>query len=339
MVIPKYARVQSGIINLIALGNIGEEGLLPTEKELAKRFDVSIITVRRAVQNLEDMDFLRCEQGKGTFVTSTIPGKIDNGSIVFLNIGKNEQVLPSFDSSGDFMGKELLKRGYHLQVLMSGQVPSSSVVQSLSNVRGVIATGWVNGDWVNVLNALSIPVVFLGSEVSGELDIPSIDFDWAGMAEMLTTNLVSRGMRKLGLIIGGEDYAPSLWMRNGFQKALKQSGIDFSPSLVCYSDESSSQTIDMFLRAHDDFDGFVIERGCYVHVLNSLLNRTYRPTMAIMSSHFIKSAGVCDNMIEAIFRENIYERSVELLFALMESNEKRPNDIKIPPYLQGENCN
>jgi DNA-binding LacI/PurR family transcriptional regulator len=279
------------------------------------------------------MNLLKRIQGKGTFVTSSIPGNIDNGNIVYLTICRDDRQFSPLDVTGDVMGTELLRRGYHLRILMSGQTPSSSIVRSLEEVRGVIATGWMNQDWIKVLNALSIPVVFLGSEMSGELNVPSVDFDWMGMAEMLTCELLKQGARRLGLIIGGEDYSPSTWMIRGFQNALEKNALEYSSSLVCFSDSSAPLSIDAFLRKNDNFDGFVIERGCYIHVLNSLLNRFHRPAMAVMSSDASNVTGICEKKIEAVFRENIYVKSVELLFKSIESNNGDPDNVKIAPHM------
>lgn len=43
---------------------------IPTEKELAKRFDVSTITVKRAILDMVHEGLLYRQRGKGTFVTS-----------------------------------------------------------------------------------------------------------------------------------------------------------------------------------------------------------------------------------------------------------------------------
>jgi GntR family transcriptional regulator len=49
---------------------------LPTEKELCREFDVSQITVRRALQILEQERLVERRQGSGTFATSTAMRKI-----------------------------------------------------------------------------------------------------------------------------------------------------------------------------------------------------------------------------------------------------------------------
>ena len=52
----------------IAASGFGEEGRLPSEGELAKRFDVNRHTVRRAMLGLAALGLVSVEQGRGTFV-------------------------------------------------------------------------------------------------------------------------------------------------------------------------------------------------------------------------------------------------------------------------------
>ncbi len=58
----------------IASKSFGEEGRLPSEAELARRFDVNRHTVRRAMLRLAATGLVSVEQGRGTFVQ---PGAID----------------------------------------------------------------------------------------------------------------------------------------------------------------------------------------------------------------------------------------------------------------------
>jgi len=58
----------------IAAKGFGEDGRLPSEGELARRFDVNRHTVRRAMLGLAALGLVSVEQGRGTFVQ---PGAID----------------------------------------------------------------------------------------------------------------------------------------------------------------------------------------------------------------------------------------------------------------------
>jgi GntR family transcriptional regulator len=65
-----YARIEETIATEIAQGEYRPGDQLPTEGALLQRFQVSRITVRRAVQNLVNRGLLEIRRGLGTFVLS-----------------------------------------------------------------------------------------------------------------------------------------------------------------------------------------------------------------------------------------------------------------------------
>jgi len=336
MVSPKYARVQNGIVSLIATRNIKKGEMLPTEKQLAACFQVSIITIRRAVKHLEESNIVRREQGRGTFLIADIQGRVDNGTIVYLNIMRGELSFPAFAPSMKDMDSGLSRRGYRLSFLIAGQEPDAEAICSLKDVRGVVATGWINAKWVQMLNALDLPVVFLGGITCDPLEIPMVSFDYRRMAAMLAEHLMANGARKIGLILGGSDYAPSALMREGLASVMERCGERLEPSMIYYSDDerpmASSNGIREFLDGLPDVDGFLIELGCYVHVINNLLNSPRRPLLGVMSDK-PRFGNVCQNVCEAAFKDDIYEKAIELLLERIQSGRRSVVDIKLEPYL------
>src|SRR6201995_6063981 len=65
-----YARIEEAIATEIAQGEYRPGDQLPTENVLLQRFQVSRITVRRAIQNLVRRGLLEIRRGLGTFVLS-----------------------------------------------------------------------------------------------------------------------------------------------------------------------------------------------------------------------------------------------------------------------------
>ena len=65
-----YARIEETIAAEIAQGEYRPGDQLPTEDALLQRFQVSRITVRRAIQNLASRGLLEIRRGLGTFVLS-----------------------------------------------------------------------------------------------------------------------------------------------------------------------------------------------------------------------------------------------------------------------------
>ena len=92
--IPKYARVKQALLSFIAKNNLGCGACLPSGKELSKLFEVSIITLRRALLELEENDVVERIQGKGTFVKSTVLNGEKLGTVGFLAIDQWTYLAP-----------------------------------------------------------------------------------------------------------------------------------------------------------------------------------------------------------------------------------------------------
>lgn len=336
MVSPKYSRVQNGIVNLIATENIKVGEMLPTEKQLSEHFNVGIITIRRAVKHLEENKIVQRRQGRGTFVLTDIRGRVDNGTIVFLDITREELNFAAFSPSMKNMDSELGRRGYRLNFLLAGQNPDVEAIGRLKDVNGVIATGWLNAKWVQILNALNIPVVFLGGIACDPLDIPMVSCDYRGMAAMLARQLFRKGAKKIGLILGGSDYAPSALAREGLLSVMEKRGERLEPSWIYYSDDdsptASSCNIGKFLSDNPDLDGFLVELGCYVHVLNNLVGTRRFPLMGVMTEK-PQFGNIPPNICEAAFKGDIYKNAIEMLLELILSGKKSTGNIKLEPYL------
>src|SRR5699024_6686159 len=67
---PIYHQIEQQLKSLIAGGHLTAGSALPSIRVLSKDLGVSVITTRRAYQNLESDGFIETFQGKGTFVAT-----------------------------------------------------------------------------------------------------------------------------------------------------------------------------------------------------------------------------------------------------------------------------
>lgn len=67
--IPRHSQISQWLRNQIEEGVYEAEAKLPSENELAKKFDVSRVTIRRALQSLENESIIYRCQGLGSFVS------------------------------------------------------------------------------------------------------------------------------------------------------------------------------------------------------------------------------------------------------------------------------
>jgi GntR family transcriptional regulator len=67
---PKYLRIYADLRDRIAAGRLPAGSLLPSQRELASQFGVSIMTVRQALQLLADDGLMQARHGSGTYVAA-----------------------------------------------------------------------------------------------------------------------------------------------------------------------------------------------------------------------------------------------------------------------------
>ncbi|EXJ23859.1 Transcriptional regulator, GntR family [Alkalibacterium sp. AK22] len=78
---PIYEQIKSQIKNSILSGQLIEGEPLPSIRKLAKDLEVSVITTKRAYEDLEAEGYVTSLVGKGTFVAKQEVGKLKESKI------------------------------------------------------------------------------------------------------------------------------------------------------------------------------------------------------------------------------------------------------------------
>ncbi|MCR2043645.1 GntR family transcriptional regulator [Anaerosalibacter massiliensis] len=65
---PIYEQISSQMKGMILKGELEEGDMLPSIRKLAKELQISVITTKRAYEELEKEGFIESVQGKGSFV-------------------------------------------------------------------------------------------------------------------------------------------------------------------------------------------------------------------------------------------------------------------------------
>jgi GntR family transcriptional regulator len=73
----KTERVERSIRELIASGQLGPDGRLPSERQLAQQLDAGRTTIRLILMKLTTEGMIRSEHGRGYFVTGASDGDRD----------------------------------------------------------------------------------------------------------------------------------------------------------------------------------------------------------------------------------------------------------------------
>jgi DNA-binding GntR family transcriptional regulator len=76
----KTERAERSIRDLIAAGDLGPGGRLPSERQLAGQLDAARTTIRLILMKLATEGIIRSEHGRGYFVTSAKDGAAEPAS-------------------------------------------------------------------------------------------------------------------------------------------------------------------------------------------------------------------------------------------------------------------
>lgn len=115
---PIYLQIKNQIKFAILNGELGDNEPLPSIRELAKELRVSVITTKRAYDDLENDGFIHSVQGKGSFVApqnaelvrESILKKIEDSLAISLNYAKiidlsREELISILDNLEDINGE------------------------------------------------------------------------------------------------------------------------------------------------------------------------------------------------------------------------------------------
>lgn len=95
-IVPLYVQIAALLKNDIENGVFKQAGRIPTEVELAEQYQVSRITVRKAVEDLVSQGLVEKKQGKGTFITPQRYSRhLDTGPVGFTEMCRSLGLTPS----------------------------------------------------------------------------------------------------------------------------------------------------------------------------------------------------------------------------------------------------
>ena len=91
----RYSVVATTIAEQIRSGALTPGDRLPSERDLAERFEVSRVTGRRAITELTEAGLVEAHQGRGTFVRDSLVTDQANALMSFTELGRERGLVPS----------------------------------------------------------------------------------------------------------------------------------------------------------------------------------------------------------------------------------------------------
>ncbi len=221
-----------------------EKGILqfPTEMELCKRYDVSRVTVRRALWVLENEHLIERRQGSGCRLTGLLPKGEDN-TIAVIFSSQYDYIFPDVLH---VLRTQLADAGYTVAAYESRNdfERERGILQELLHIppRCILAECFStipnpNVDLYTQLQESGVPIVMLYGSYPNFPAFPVVADDNMAGGRMLVDYLARRGHRKIAGVFRW-DRAQGMNRLYGFLSGLKENHLSFSSNKNLLIDEN-----------------------------------------------------------------------------------------------------
>lgn len=273
---PMYAQLRGYLAERIAKGDWKPNDRLPPELELAERFGVSRITVRKALETMVEEGVIYRVQGKGTFLSGALPGEPPLLRPAAAGLAADAKpaapapavafLIPSLQDlfSADLLcGLEetLSERGVKLIVAItrSPEREKETIRQMVgSGVQGIVVFPCQGQSYNEEILKLTLDryAIVVIDRYLREIETNCICSDNADGAYRAIAHLSGQGHRRIAFLSPPVSGTTSLEDRvNGYKQAVSDYGLHDDPELI--GTVRSEETIADFLDRHPDVTAIV----------------------------------------------------------------------------------
>lgn len=245
----KMHAVHASLRQQVLAGEWQSGDKLPTETELAERFECSISTISKAVGLLAHEGLVERKPRAGTRVLSATPAATGLESFAFIYPAEKHEGI--WRAAKGFQDKAhdsdqrvtMLSTGmdYHREAEFMTRLVEFAVKGAV--VYPNFTTNEAQTVFVNAVSTCKFPVVLTSLNPLG-LDCPVVTLDGFHAGYTMARYLIDRGARKIGYL---SDRARSFSMRErylGYRRALEESGIEPAPEWVSLNPSMNVDLVD-----------------------------------------------------------------------------------------------
>ncbi|WP_164506773.1 GntR family transcriptional regulator [Lapidilactobacillus bayanensis] len=337
---PLYYSIYKTLVLDIQSGKYPIGTNLPTDKNLVELFNVSQITIKKAMDLLSQNGYISRKPRKGTTVISEnpiTPSTINNSHILF------GLILPSFsDAFGSVIIKRILTtttdRVNFIVKISSGRPELED--QALSELEGSGAQGIIllpiSSKYASTklleLVTKNFPIVIIDRSMA-DLPISSIKTNNSDAAKFATNYLITKGHTKIGLIASDNQVTAIDERISGFVAAHTENAITLSrqqimttiDSVVPSSTQSPANDINQIIN-------FFINNSDLTAVIAS----EYNIALLIQQSLKILHKRIPEDISIICFDESANSSFIpnSFMFTHIEQNEKEMGEIAVDLLLK-----
>ncbi|SHJ34867.1 GntR family transcriptional regulator [Pseudobutyrivibrio xylanivorans] len=240
MVSTKYEFIVNDIKKQINLGAYSVNEKIPSENQLALKYDVTRQTVRHALSVLVSEGYLYSKQGSGTFVAPQLKKRGNSKNIAVVTTYMSDYIFPRVIQG---INKVLSERGYSilLKTTNNSRKGEAWCMEELlsKNIDGMIiepsqsAISCQHQVLYEQMDSMGIPYVFIQGCYEAMLDRPHVMLDDVEGGRLITEHLIKLGHKNIAGIFKADDMQ-GIFRHKGYVKALTEAGIPYNPDLVVW---------------------------------------------------------------------------------------------------------
>ena len=240
MINSKHELIIKDIKSSINAGSFNAGDKIPSENQLAAKYDVSRQTVRKALGKLIDEGYLYAIHGSGTFVASRKDKKKHTKNIAVVSTFMSDYIFPRVIQG---INQVLDENGYSilLKTTNNSRKGEAWCMEELlsKNIDGMIiepsqsAISCQHQVLYDQMDAMGIPYVFIQGCYEAMMDRPFVMLDDVEGGKLITEHLISLGHKNIAGIFKADD-TQGILRHKGYIKALQAAGIAYNPDLVIW---------------------------------------------------------------------------------------------------------
>lgn len=239
---PLYEQIENDIKTRIHNGEYKVGDQIASQNEMAKEYDVSLITVKKALTNLIGQGVLFGRVGKGTYIASQ-PAQIDLQKHKTIGVVLRNLEHPFFSKVIEAAEREAYTQDYHFLISSSSGNREKEETQ-IKRFRSIGVSGLIIASLSLVYTATKIlrkihdeefPYITVSYMHDPDIWFVGADNELGGY--LAGKHLVECGYKKIGYIHGGRGNILGDVRKNGFWRALDEGGVEVHSNYVYYLED------------------------------------------------------------------------------------------------------
>jgi DNA-binding LacI/PurR family transcriptional regulator len=229
--ISKYVNLRNSLAEAIESGQYQKDSRLPTQQDLARQFNVSMITVRQALELLEREGRISQEHGRGTFVRSIESKETAFGagkkSIAYVladqswdDYSFHNDVIKTLTCVLEEQNQYLTVSGLTTPDILQGKLPAALRHGSVS---GVILSHFVQDIHVEFLKRQELPLVVMGNYPL-RVSVPNVCCDIEQAGYLMSKALLEQNKGPLYIVTEAFELHYTHELYAGYARACREKG-------------------------------------------------------------------------------------------------------------------